>query len=194
MRSALRIGTIVTMDSPISQPESPYEIIRRLENLLRLGTVAEVAHQRARCRVRTGELVTGWLPWINTRAGGESGRTWWPPVVGEQCMLLAPGGDLLNAVALCGVFSTANPAGSDRPTECRTDWSPTDNLRHDSDGGHLVIECVGSITLKVGGTTLQLTPEGAFVSPDMQGAGRVSLVHHKHTDVRRGSDTTGEPE
>lgn len=194
VRFRARAGTIIGMDSPVTLPESPYEILRRLENLLRLGTVAEVAHGRARCRVRTGELLTGWLPWLSVRAGGQKGRTWWPPVVGEQCMLLAPSGDLLNAVALCGVFSTSMPAATDNPTECRTDWSDTDSMVHDSEGGHLVIQCAGSITFKVGGTTLQLTPDGAFVSPDIQGGGRVSLVHHKHTEVRRGNETTGEPE
>ena len=37
-----RAGTIIGMESPITQPESPLEIVRRLENLVRMGTVEQV--------------------------------------------------------------------------------------------------------------------------------------------------------
>ena len=37
-----RAGTIKCMDRPIDQPESPFEILRRLENIARVGTIAEV--------------------------------------------------------------------------------------------------------------------------------------------------------
>ena len=188
-----RAGTIKRMDSPVNQTESPLEILRRVENLLRAGTVAEVRHGKpARCRVRTGDLLTNWVPWMAGRAGGKR-RQWWPPEIGEQCLLLAPGGDLMNAVAMPGLHSDKAPQGSESETECRTDWSETDHMSHDSNGGHLVIECVGSITFKVGDTVLTLTPQGATVVPDLVGGGHVSLVQHIHGEVRRGGDTSGAP-
>ena len=59
------------MDSPVAQTESPYEIIRRLEGLIRTGTIAAVRHARpARCRVKTGNLTTNWIPWLALRAAG----------------------------------------------------------------------------------------------------------------------------
>lgn len=187
------VGTINGMDRPDSQPTSPLEILRRLENLLRLGTVAEVDHDAARCRVRTGNLTTNWGPWLSLRAGGPNGRQWWAPVVGEQCLLLSPGGDLANAVTLCGIASDPMPAGSASPTECRTDWSATDHFTHDRAGGDLVIECARSITLRVGATVLRLTPDGATITPDLVAADRVSLVQHVHTEVLKGQDNTGAP-
>ena len=66
------------MDRPVNQNESPLEILRRVENIVRAGTVAEVRHGKpARCRVRTGDLLTNWVPWMAGRAGGKR-RQWWP--------------------------------------------------------------------------------------------------------------------
>src|SRR5205085_2193946 len=73
------------------------ELIRRLEQLLRYGTVAEVDLGAARCRVKSGELLSNWVPWFAQRAGQT--RHWSPPTVGEQCLLLSPGGDTAAAVA-----------------------------------------------------------------------------------------------
>ena len=99
-----RAGTINGMESPISQPESPLEIVRRLENVVRLGTVAEVRYETpARCRIKTGDLVTDWLPWTTARAGGD--RSWWAPEVGEQVIVLSPGGNT-GAGVDCDIFST----------------------------------------------------------------------------------------
>ncbi|WMR36092.1 phage baseplate assembly protein V, partial [Metapseudomonas otitidis] len=39
-------------------------LARLLENLIRLGTIAEVDHAAARVRVQSGQLLTGWLPWL----------------------------------------------------------------------------------------------------------------------------------
>ena len=56
MRLRARAGTINCMDRPVDQPESPFEILRRLENLARVGTVEEVRTTKpARVRIRTGE-------------------------------------------------------------------------------------------------------------------------------------------
>ncbi|AVS66643.1 phage baseplate assembly protein V [Paracidovorax avenae] len=181
------------MDRLDPLPTSPAEILRLLGNLLRVGTVAAVDHKAARCRVRTGNLTTAWAPWFALRAGGEQGRLWWPPAVGEQCLVLCPGGDTGGALVLCGIPSDALPAGSNSPTEARTDWSAQSRMVHDRAGESLVIECPGSITLRCGETELRLTPEGATITPDIVGGGRVSLVHHLHGGVRKGTDQTGEP-
>lgn len=197
------------MESPIAQTESPLEILRRLENLVRVGTIAAVRHGRpARCRVRTGNLTTNWVPWLTARAGGLKRRQWWPPVVGEQCLMLAPGGDLLNAVALPGIYSDANPQASDDPKKCRTDWSESDYMEHDSEFSQLLVSCYGSIIFQVqssvieigadfirlaaGGGQLIVDKNGATALPDAIANG-ISLVNHVHGDVRKGSDDSGKP-
>ena len=191
-----RAGTIIGMESPITQPESPLEIVRRLENLVRMGTVEQVRHGApARCRVRTGELLTNWVPWIALRAGGSAkGRRWSPPAVGEQCLLLAPGGDLGNAVALPGIYSDAMPQGSVEEDMDRTDWSATDYMEHDRANGRLVIDCAQEIEFRIGGERrLLINAAGVHGWPDVFGDGRISLVHHLHGGVVPGASLTDEP-
>lgn len=210
MRFHARAGTIVGVDKPIIQPESPFEILRRTENMLRQGVVAAVRHDApARCRIKTGGLVTNWVPWMALSAGGNTRRHWWPPKVGEQCLLLCPGGDLLNAVALCGMYSDAMPQGSTSPTVCRSDWSATDYMEHDSNSSSLTIYCdrgitfrvrdsvinitEESITMQAGGGTLVVDANGVTGAPDVI-AGAISLIKHLHGNVKSGAERTGRPE
>lgn len=86
------------------------ELLRLIQNLIRLGTIAEVDHDAARVRVKSGDLLTGWLPWADARAG--TTRTWSPPTIGEQVLVFAPGGDTENSVALTALYQTAHPAPS----------------------------------------------------------------------------------
>lgn len=89
------------------------DLLRRIEQLARYGTIAEVNHAQARCRVRSGGLLSQWVPWLTHRAGTTT--TWSPPTVGEQCLLLSPGGHSAGAVALLGLYSTAVPSPSAAP-------------------------------------------------------------------------------
>ncbi|WP_287031349.1 phage baseplate assembly protein V, partial [Pseudomonas sp. UBA6310] len=84
------------------------ELARLIENLVRLGTIAEVQVTPPRVRVQTGTLTTAWLPWLALRAG--TAKEWDPPTVGEQVVLLSPSGVLSQGVAVTGLFSDENPA------------------------------------------------------------------------------------
>ena len=198
------------MHQPTAQTESPYEIVRRMENMLRVGTVVQVRHGHpARCRIKTGDLTTTWIPWVAARAGGKGRRQWWPPVVGEQAMVMAPGGDLTNAVALPGIYSDAKPQGSDSATTARLDLSDTESASHDSATGTLSITIEqnisvrladgtsvqmqpGRITLSAGGGWLTVDGSGVTAGPDVR-AGGISLIGHRHSDVRSGTSNTGGP-
>ena len=152
------------MDSPTPQTESPYETQRRMENIVRKGTVAAVRLAApARVRVKTGDHTTDWLPWIALRAGGVAGgRTWNPAVVGEQCTVLAPGGDLAQAVVLLGLYSDAMPQGSEQAACDRTDWDE-DNyfewLR-----GALTAYCMESITLSTPNTSVHMEDSSVTIT------------------------------
>ncbi len=133
--------------------DSPMDLVRRLENMVRLGTVAEVQHAApARCRVRSGDLLTDWLPWLARRAGGAV--EWHPPTVGEQCVVLSPGGDLLQGVVFLGAYSDAHPQNSESPTEHRLTWDNGDYMAHDSATGELRIQCSGAV--RIAGDTVHL--------------------------------------
>ncbi|WP_054285646.1 phage baseplate assembly protein V [Gulbenkiania mobilis] len=91
------------------------DLIRRLESLIRYGTIAEVQMAPPRVRVQSGQLTTTWRPWISLRAGDTT--EWDPPTIGEQCVFFSPSGDPATGFALVGLFSDANPAPSRSPDE-----------------------------------------------------------------------------
>jgi len=74
------------------------EAERRLSNVVMLGQVAELDAKKARVRVQAGPILTAWLPFATVRAGPD--RTWHAPEPGEQVVLIAPGGDLNQAVVV----------------------------------------------------------------------------------------------
>jgi phage baseplate assembly protein V len=77
-------------------------LLHLLQNLIRIGTIAEV--KGAKVRVRLGPtLTTEWLKWATRRAG--STRTWSAPTVGEQVIVFSPGGDLTRGVILPALYS-----------------------------------------------------------------------------------------
>lgn len=204
------------MDRPTPQDESPLELARLLANVLRVGTVAQVRARPAACRVQMGQLLTDWLPWLSTRAGGQRGRTWWPPRVGEQCLVLSPGGELAQGRVLFGLFSDAFAPGSDKLEALRVDLSGQEFFEHDGHGNaklkiakKLTLEVGEGITLQVGSTritadgqtiTLEagggravLSADGLRATPDSF-ADNISGKHHVHDKVRGGLDKSGKPQ
>jgi len=128
------------------------ELARRLENLLRPGTVAEVDHARALCRVRVGGLLTGWLPWFTRRAGSTS--EWDPVSIGEQCLVLSPGGDPAAGYVLVGLYSAANPADSADPSVHRTEWANGDHQQHNAETGEHRIKASGHLQIDAASLTI----------------------------------------
>ena len=100
------------------------ELARRIDNLVRTGTVASIDARAYRVRVaydtdEAGQpILTAPIPWLTARAGDD--RTWWAPDVGEQVVLLSPSGDLPQAIAMPALFRDAHPAPSDNPEIRRT--------------------------------------------------------------------------
>jgi phage baseplate assembly protein V len=117
------------------------ELERRLDNLLRIGTVAEADYAAARVRVRSGDLLTGWIPWLTRRAAGDI--DWWAPEVGEQVLLLAPCGDPAQAVCLPAIYQAAHPAPESVATVSRIEFRDGGFARYDRASGVLVVSTEG---------------------------------------------------
>lgn len=182
---------------------------RLIENLIRFGVIAEVQMTPPRVRVKTGQLLTTWLPWLAVRAGVD--KDWDPPSEGEQVVLFSPSGQLANGVALTGVFSTDNPANGDRAGLQRRTYRDGALIEYDSVAHHLraVLPEAGTCELiSKGGLHIvgPITHEGDYtqtgnqtvtgkvtVSEDVIAAG-ISLVEHPHGSVMPGSGKTGKPE
>ncbi|WP_066738183.1 phage baseplate assembly protein V [Cupriavidus sp. D384] len=140
---------------------SSANLLRLLENLLRLGTITELQHTAPpRVRVQTGGLTTDWLPWIEHRAG--STRTWSPPTIGEQVLLLCPSGDLRNGIVLCGIPSDANDTPSHSPNETVTRYPDGATTRYNHTSGALTVIGVQHVLIEAATSVLVRSPTTTF--------------------------------
>lgn len=185
------------------------ELARLIENLVRLGTVAAVQVQPPRVQVKSGKILTAWLPWLSLRAGGD--REWDPPTIGEQVVLLSPSGLLAQGVVLAGLFSDQVPANGDREGLHRRTYRDGAVIEYDSIAHHLRAVLPGDGTTEVvsrGGFNIvgPITHQGDYtqtgnqtitgkvtVSEDVVAA-EISLVQHRHGGVMSGGSKTEVPE
>lgn len=121
------------------------ELSRRLENILRIGTIHAVDHVAVRVQVKTGELITQWLPWIEQRAGNTT--TWNPPTLGEQAIVFSPSGEPGGGIVLVGINSTTIQPPS---------HSQADHVTHYPDGTITSYD-------HIAGTYEALFPDGAEI-------------------------------
>ena len=184
-------------------------LARMIENLIRFGTIAETQMKPPRVRVKTGELLTGWLPWIALRAGADT--DWDPPTVDEQVILFSPSGQLANGIALTGIYSTAHPANGEREGLHRRTYRDGTVIEYDSAAHHLnaVLADGGTTNLvSTGGISIigSITHQGDYtqtgnqtitgtvtVSEDVVAAD-ISLVKHTHGGVFPGGSLTEAPQ
>ncbi|WP_333701187.1 phage baseplate assembly protein V [Sphingobium yanoikuyae] len=176
--------------------------------VLRLGTIASVDPANATCTAQSGDLVTGDIPWIAQRAGNV--RAWSPPSVGEQCLILAPEGDLDAALVIVGLYSDACPPPSVDPNVSLTEYPDGaviayDHVAHELTatlpaGGTVTIEAPGGVTIIgdtgiVGDTHIagNLNVSGTVQAMEDVIAGSISLKSHKHGQVQAGSAQSGAP-
>ncbi|MDI5893080.1 phage baseplate assembly protein V [Halomonas rhizosphaerae] len=187
---------------------SAAELLRLIHNLVRLGTVAEVDHARARVRVATGEITTAWLPWLEKRAG--TTRTWNPPTEGEQVVVFAPGGDMASAVVLAGLYRTQHPAPSDSADKWHAVMPDGAVIEYNHAASHLQATLPGSATLTAQGDVTVDTPAaltataggGATLNADTVINGTLAInggsVTHNGTDIGdshqhpQGNDSDGD--
>lgn len=163
---------------------------------IQYGVIASVDYANATCTVTLGDLATGELPWVAQRAG--AARIWSPPTVGEQCVVLAPEGDLENGLVVVGLYSDANPPPSNDPDVIQFDMPDGASISYN----HAIHSLV--VTLPAGGTATIDAPGGVTfncdvmvngsvtASDDVTGGG-ISLMNHKHGGVQGGSAQTGTP-
>ncbi len=89
------------------------ELHRRLENIIRFGTIKTIhpAKPFTTVTVTIGAITTAKLRFLTLRAGKT--KTWDPPTIGEEVMVLSPSGVLEMGVAIAGFNNIDNPSPSD---------------------------------------------------------------------------------
>lgn len=160
------------------------EINRRLDNLLRIGTIAEV--KGALCRVQTGNLLTDWRPYFTTRAG--TAKTSWRPTQGEQVMLLSLSGDLACAYILPALYSTELAEPDDHPERHRTVYSDGAVIEYDPETSGLKASGIKT-------AVVQASEKVTVDSPDAEFTGNVVIKGtaevQKKLTASGGAEVTG---
>lgn len=136
------------------------DLSRRFENLLRVGSVAQVQlAQKPRVRVQIGEIMTAWIPVATLRAGAS--KTWNPPTPGEQVLVVSPSGDLGSAFALLGINSNQHPAPCTAAHITRSLFPDGAQIDYDHAEHHysVTLPDAGKFTFKVGETTLTMSSD-----------------------------------
>jgi phage baseplate assembly protein V len=97
-----------------------------------------------------GDNTSAWLPWLTSRAGED--RTWHAPEVGEQVIVIAPGGELSAGYVMPGgVYKNDYPANGNKAEISRTTYKDGAIIEYDREAHeHLLQLPEGSATVKVG--------------------------------------------
>ncbi|KLT22528.1 baseplate assembly protein GpV [Wolbachia endosymbiont of Armadillidium vulgare str. wVulC] len=134
------------------------ELSRELANIIRIGVVKEVDYEKAKVRVKIGEFLTDYLPWITSKAGKD--RDWSPPDIDEQVVILSPLGELSLGVVLLGIYQQKYSAPENKKEVSSLTFQDGTKLSYDKDKHHLEIEVVDKITLKAGEASIEMTKSG----------------------------------
>lgn len=172
------------------------ELDRRLSNLIRIGTVDQADYAAAEVRVKAGDILTGWLPWMTRRAGGDV--SWHAPEVGEQVLILSPSGELNQGVVLAGLFQSAHPQPVDTPEKQHTLYKDGAVIEYDRAAHHLKAVLPAGATVELiadGGIAItgDIALTGTLTASVDVIAGGISLHNHTHGGVQAGGSQTGAP-
>jgi phage baseplate assembly protein V len=155
----------------ISDPDTA-DLVRRVANLLRPGTVVAVDCAKARVKVRIGKIATAWLPWITRRAGPDI--TWWAPEVGEQVMVLSPSGNLALGVVLGSIYQNAFPAPASSADTAVMQWKDGTTVVYDRAAHKLTVHCVGEVEITAA-TKVTVTAPAILLVGEVTIDGNVSV-------------------
>ncbi|MBC6685934.1 phage baseplate assembly protein V [Wolbachia pipientis] len=134
------------------------ELNRKLANVIRIGIVKEIDCEKAKVRVKIGDIVTDYLPWITSKAGKD--RDWSPPDIDEQVVVFSPLGELSLGVVLAGIYQEKYPAPENKKEINSVKFQDGAKFTYDKEKHHLEIEVVDKITLKAGESSIEMTKSG----------------------------------
>lgn len=186
----------------MSEPNQTDQL-RRLDNVIRLGTIAEVDLATATARVNSGGITTDFLPWLTFRAG--TSQTWSAPTIGEQCVVLSVSGEFTAGVILFGLYTQNAPSQSEYEHLFR--FSDGAEISYNTASGQLtvknckvvIVQASEKIELQtplvkatqnveVGGN---LSVQGTVTAQGDVLGGGISLQSHHHIEQGDGRPTSG---
>lgn len=168
-------------------------------NLLKVGHVVEVAGSREHARVTFGGTQsTAFLKVFQDSAGAVKDHV--PIAVGEQVLVLSPGGDTTCGLILRGLHGGGNPAPSTSDSEWRRTFPDGARISYDWAAHRLHVNALdadGTLVLEAKNIVLRTGPEGYFQTDH---AGYVTRLTHKGGNAfeteswTTGAVVTGKPD
>lgn len=129
----------ITMSLPIS------DLFRRFENIIRIGTIADIDINSKRARVNSGKLKTNWLPWPANI--GNNFLHWKPLRIGTQVVLACLSGDPAQAVIITTLYSQQIDAPNHEPHCDVIQFNDGTCINYNSITHHLQLTVAGSMTI-----------------------------------------------
>lgn len=116
-------------------------------NLVRVGTISQVNYSGPvpKARVQIGQLETTWLPLPAVRAGGD--RATWLLEVGEQVVVLAPGGRLEEAMISHSLHKTTSAGTTVSADVAKIQFSDGSIVKMNRSTGVLTLEPVTKLEI-----------------------------------------------
>ncbi|MFA5688572.1 MAG: phage baseplate assembly protein V [Kiritimatiellales bacterium] len=122
------------------------DALRRIANVVQVGTVESVDTKNARARVKLGEITTAPLPWCTPRQGKK--RVWNPLTAGEQVLVVSHNGDPAQGIIVASLGSTKNPAGDNSEDIFKVIYADGSFVQFDLGTSEMQIECKGPASVR----------------------------------------------
>lgn len=165
------------------------DINRRIENLIRIGTIAEADHAARKIRVKSGDLLTGWLPW--PAEIGRNYKRWRPLRVGTGVIVACASGDPAQAQVIGMLYTDALVSPSSSADIDMIEFDDGSAIEHNAAAHTLKIHAAGELTLS--GSTIKMLGPVTQTGGDMTSDG-ISAQHHTHGGIAPGGASTDEPQ
>ncbi|MCF1296789.1 phage baseplate assembly protein V [Acinetobacter nosocomialis] len=184
------------------------DINRRLENLIRFGTIKTVNPSKPipLVTVDLDDIVTPEIRFFNARSGNDS--TWDPPSLGEEVMVISPCGEIgPTSVVFYGLYNNEHPAPSDDLNQKIRVFADGCVIAYDisahqlsailPSGGKAIVTADGGITvngdttingnLQINGSTAMTGNNTVGGSQLVQGSSHSTGAFSTEADVKAGS-------
>lgn len=174
--------------------------------IVRVGCIAEVDLEAGTVSVDVGDVRTSAIPFSTGRAGAT--RIWSPPSVGEQVLLVCPGGDIEGAVAIGAIAQDTFPLAGSTLRELIA-FEDGALIAYDPEAHQLDILLPAGAKIRMASQSVEIeadvsikgdlaidgqaTVTGKLTANDDVVGGGKSLKSHKHTGTQPGSGQTGAP-
>lgn len=104
--------------------------------MIRIGSILDIDYAARLVRVKSGKLDSNWLEWRPSRAG--TTKTWDPPSIGEQVMILSPSGVIENGIVMPSIYCDDFDAPSDDPALHMTEYPDGATISYNHSTGELI--------------------------------------------------------